>query len=115
MVVIKENPPHKRKTEEEPPSKRVLENIQEQRAKATMEEKKPVEKMMTVEEVEAIKAKLGEKADLIHAIVGRRNVTKDGETGDGISIDDSLKFVRRQGDELIASLSEIVNTLNRLR
>uniref|UniRef100_A0A1J3DTL6 Myb-like domain-containing protein n=1 Tax=Noccaea caerulescens TaxID=107243 RepID=A0A1J3DTL6_NOCCA len=112
MVVIKEK--------EEPPSKRVVENIQEQRAKATnqnntMEEKKPVEKMMTVEEVEAIKAKLGEKADLIHAIVGRRNVTKDGKTGDGISIDDRLKFVRQQGDELIASLSEIVNTLNRLR
>uniref|UniRef100_A0A1J3GUH4 Myb-like domain-containing protein n=1 Tax=Noccaea caerulescens TaxID=107243 RepID=A0A1J3GUH4_NOCCA len=120
MVVMKENPPHKRKIEEEPPSKRVVENIQEQGAKATnqnktMAEKKPVEKMMTVEEVEAMKAKLGEKADLIHAIVGRRNVTKDGETGDGISVDDRLKFVRQQGDELIASLSEIVNTLNRLR
>ncbi|CAA7015223.1 unnamed protein product [Microthlaspi erraticum] len=122
MVVMKENPPHKRKTEEEPRSKRVVENIQEQCAKGasqkkTKEEKKPVEEeeMMTVEEVETVKAKLGEKADLIHAIVGRRDARKDGETGDGISIDDRLKFVREQGDELIASLSEIVYTLNRLR
>lgn len=110
MVVMKENPPHKRNTEEEPRS-----NVEEQRAKAsnlnkTMEEKKPAEEMMTVEDVEAMKAKLGEKADLIHAIVGRRNVTKDG-----ISLEDRLKFVREQGGELIASLSEIVNTLRRLR
>lgn len=129
VVAMKENPPHKTKKEEEPRTKRGHENTQEKPAKAThqnktMEEKKPVEESSTdeeeketmniKEEAEAMEAKLGEKVDLIHAIV-ERNLAKDGETGDDISIDDKLKFVRQQGDELIACLSEIVSTLNRLR
>lgn len=130
MVVINENPPHKRKTEEDQPHRK---NIQEQRAKAahqkkkTMEEKKkPVVEISTddeeeedntmsiEEEVKALEAKLGENADLIHDIVGR-NLAKGSETEDDVGIDDKLKFVKQQGDELIACLSEIANTLNRLR
>ncbi|CAH2077385.1 unnamed protein product [Thlaspi arvense] len=140
VVVMKENPPHKSKTEEEPRRNRVPENIRDQRAKAnlqnkTVEEKKPVEEISTdeeeeeeeetmsieeeeeamniEEEVKAMEAKLGEKADLIHAIVGR-NLAKGSETGDDIGIDDKMKFARHQGDELIVCLSEIVNTLNKL-
>lgn len=79
---------------------RVQENIQEKPAKAThknktMEEKEEGERMNIEEEVEA---KLSYKIDLIHAIVGR-NLAKDNETGDGIGIDNKLKFVRQQGDE----------------
>ncbi|XP_013625517.1 PREDICTED: uncharacterized protein LOC106331665 isoform X1 [Brassica oleracea var. oleracea] len=127
MVVMKENPPHKRKTEEEPRRK----NIQEQRAKATHQKKKTMEvkkkpvveistdeeeeeAMSIEEEVKALEAKLGEKTDIIHAIVGR-NLAKGSETEDGVGIEDKLKFVRQQGDELIACLSEIANTLDRLR
>ncbi|ESQ54066.1 hypothetical protein EUTSA_v10025787mg [Eutrema salsugineum] len=137
LLVMKENPPHKTKTDAEPRRNRVLDKTKEQRAKATnqkkpMEEKKPVEEISTGEgeedtmsieeeetmniekEVEAMEAKLGEKADLIHAIVGR-NLAKGSETGDDISISDKMKFVRQQGEELIVCLSEIVNTLNKLR
>nr|VDD05004.1 unnamed protein product [Brassica rapa] len=129
MVVMKENPPHKRKTEEE----RRRKNIQEQRAKATHQKnktmevkKKPVveistdeeeeeeETMSIEEEVKALEAKLGEKADMIHAIVGR-NLANGSETEDDVGIEDKLKFVKQQGDELIACLSEIANTLDRLR
>ncbi|KAL0798237.1 hypothetical protein Bca101_053411 [Brassica carinata] len=129
VVMKKENPPQKRKTEEETQRNRVL----EQRAKATHQKKKTMEEkkkpvveistdeeeeedntMSIEEEVKALEAKLGENADLIHDIVGR-NLAKGSETEDNIGIDDKLKFVRQQGDELIACLSEIANTLNRLR
>ncbi|XP_018449798.1 trihelix transcription factor ASR3 [Raphanus sativus] len=132
VVMKKENPPQKRKTEEETQRK----NNQEQSAKAThqkkaLEEKKKKKKpvveistdeeeeeentMSIEEEVKALEAKLGEKADLIHAIVGR-NIAKGSETGDDdVGIEDKLKFVRQQGDELIACLSEIANTLDRYR
>ncbi|KAJ0247434.1 Uncharacterized protein HA466_0168420 [Hirschfeldia incana] len=128
VVMKKENPPQKRKTEEETHRK----NIQEQRVKATYqkkktmeEKKKPVveistdeedeeETMSIEEEVKALEAKLGEKADLIHDIVGR-NVAKGSETDDDVGIEDKLKFVKQLGEELIACLSEIANTLNRLR
>ncbi|KAL1210458.1 Trihelix transcription factor ASR3 [Cardamine amara subsp. amara] len=118
-VVTKENPPQKTKKEEDPRRNRVQENIQEKPAKAThknktMEDKEEEERMNVEEEVEAMEAKLSYKIDLIHAIVGR-NLAKDNEKGDGIGIDDKLKFVRQEGDELVVCLSEIVNTLNRLR
>lgn len=136
VVMKKENPPQKRKTEDEETQRK--NTIQEQRSKAThqkkaLEEKKKKKKKKPVveistdeeeeeetvsieEEVKALEAKLGEKADLIHAIVGR-NLAKGSETGDDddVGIEDKLKFVRQQGDELIACLSEIANTLDRYR
>ncbi|XP_010432883.1 PREDICTED: trihelix transcription factor ASR3 [Camelina sativa] len=130
-TVTKEIPPQKTKIQE-PRRYRVQEYSQQKPTKAahphqnkTMEEeKKPAEEISTDEEeeepmnieedVEVTKAKLSYKIDLIHAIVGR-NLAKDNETGDDISIKDKLKYVRQQGDELIACLSEIVKTLGRLR
>ncbi|CAH8388317.1 unnamed protein product [Eruca vesicaria subsp. sativa] len=126
VVVMKENPPQKRKTEEESRRNPVL----EKRAKAihqkkTMEEKKPVveistdeeeeENTMSIEEeVKALEAKLDEKTDMIHAIVGR-NIAEGSGKEDDVGIEDKLKFVKQQGDELIACFSEIANALNRLR
>ncbi|CAD5329616.1 unnamed protein product [Arabidopsis thaliana] len=115
---------------EEPRTSRVQVNTREKpittkatHQNKTMGEKKPVEDMSTDEEkdetmnieedVEVMEAKLSYKIDLIHAIVGR-NLAKDNETKDGVSMDDKLKSVRQQGDELIGCLSEIVSTLNRL-
>ncbi|CAA0397110.1 unnamed protein product [Arabidopsis thaliana] len=110
---------------EEPRTSRVQVNTREKpittkatHQNKTMGEKKPVEDMSTDEEedetmnieedVEVMEAKLSYKIDLIHAIVGR-NLAKDS-----VSMDDKLKSVRQQGDELIGCLSEIVSTLNRL-
>ncbi|CAN8229824.1 unnamed protein product [Cochlearia groenlandica] len=133
MVVAKEKTPHKTKKEEEPRRNQVQENTHEQLAKTThrnklMEEKNPVEEISADDEEgeekeepvnleedrEATEAKLSEKTDLVHAIVGR-NLAKDSETGDDISIRDKMKFVRQQGEELITCLSEIVSVLSKLR
>ncbi|XP_019056898.1 PREDICTED: trihelix transcription factor ASR3 isoform X2 [Tarenaya hassleriana] len=67
------------------------------------------------EEAEAMAAKLGEKAELIHAIVAGNHPSEDGETGDGGGNELRMKLVRRQGDELISCLGEIVDTLHRFR
>ncbi|EOA17005.1 hypothetical protein CARUB_v10005240mg [Capsella rubella] len=128
-TVTKEIPQQKTKRKE-PQTYRVQENTQQKPTKAThqninMEEKKKAveeistdeeeEETMNIEEdVEVMEAKLSYKIDLIHAIAGR-NLAKDNDTGDDISINDKLKYGRQQGDELISCLSEIVNTLSRLR